>query len=159
MEAVITGLLYFSGKLLALPWVGCPRNSVDTEFRLVFLLPSISYSVRNWLKIPPNSAESRVVEFREIPRNFTEFRDFFHVRYSAYLYWYWIGTFYVLLYVCRLTFFPFLSGYTLPREANLLNYGVSEKMKRNAKLQNWGKGEYYMEALMSCSRQRYILYI
>jgi hypothetical protein len=41
--------------------VGCPRNSVDTEFRLFFLLPSVPYSVRNWLKFRRNSAEFRVI--------------------------------------------------------------------------------------------------
>ncbi len=49
------------------PQLGCPRNSVDTEFRLFFLLPSIPYSVRNWLKIPRNSAEFRVLFMYGIP--------------------------------------------------------------------------------------------
>ncbi len=40
--------------------VGCPQNSVDMEFRRFFLLPSIPYSVRNWLKFRRNSAEFRV---------------------------------------------------------------------------------------------------
>ncbi len=40
--------------------LGCPRNSVDTEFRWFFLLPSIPYSVRNWQKFRRNSAEFRV---------------------------------------------------------------------------------------------------
>jgi hypothetical protein len=41
--------------------VGCPRNSADTEFRRFFLLPSIPYSVRNWLQFRRNSAEFRDV--------------------------------------------------------------------------------------------------
>jgi hypothetical protein len=41
--------------------LGCPRNSVDTEFRLFLLLPSILYSVRNWLKFRQNSHEFRVI--------------------------------------------------------------------------------------------------
>ncbi len=56
--------------------VGCPRNSVDTEFRLFFLLPSIPYSVRNWLKFRRNSPEFHViysVKFRGISRNSVTF--------------------------------------------------------------------------------------
>ncbi len=56
------GILYlFLFHAEALPQVGCPRNSADTEFRLFFLLPSIPYSVRNWLQFRRNSVEFRVV--------------------------------------------------------------------------------------------------
>jgi hypothetical protein len=48
--------------------LGCPRNSAETEFRLFFLLPSIPYSVRNWLQFRRNSAEFRArVRARIIP--------------------------------------------------------------------------------------------
>ncbi len=40
--------------------VGCPLNSVHTDFRLFFLLPSIPYSVRNRLKFRRNSAELKI---------------------------------------------------------------------------------------------------
>jgi len=58
-------------------WVGCPRNSVGMEFRLFFLLLSIPYSVRNWLK------------FRGIPLKTVLYNSrnsvTFHVRNSVYL--------------------------------------------------------------------------
>jgi hypothetical protein len=56
--------------------IGCPRNSVDMEFRLFFLLPSIPYSVRNWLKFQRNSANSvsyNSVKFRGISQNYVTF--------------------------------------------------------------------------------------
>jgi hypothetical protein len=51
---------------------------VSTDFRRhgipsVFLLPSILYSVRNWLKFWRNSAEFRDVQFRGISRNSVTF--------------------------------------------------------------------------------------
>ncbi len=53
--------------------VGCPQNSVDTEFRLFFLLPSIPYSVRNWLKF-------RGILLNSVLYNIVKFRDFFHTK-------------------------------------------------------------------------------
>ncbi len=44
-------------------------NSVDTEFRMVFVLSSLPYSVRNCLK-------SRGISYCIIRQNFAEFRDF-----------------------------------------------------------------------------------
>jgi hypothetical protein len=85
--------IYCTVNKVSMHGIPSARNSV-----CFFLLPSIPYSVRNWLKISRNSAESHVEEFREIPQNFTEVRDFFHVRFSAYLYRYWIGTFYFMCY-------------------------------------------------------------
>ncbi len=108
---------------------------VSTEFRRhgipsVFLLPSIPYSVRNWLKFCRYSVSFNSLKFRGISRNSvtfscTEFRISLPIldRY-----------FYVLLYVCHLNFFPYLSGYPSPR-STLTKLRASEKMKRNAK---WG---------------------
>ncbi len=52
--------------------IRCPRVSVDTEFRLFFLLPSILYSVRNCLKyrgISRNSMLYNKEKFRGISQN------------------------------------------------------------------------------------------
>jgi hypothetical protein len=50
-------------KKLSVLQVGCPRNSVDTEYRLFF---TSVYSVfrAELAKIPRNSAEFRVILFR-----------------------------------------------------------------------------------------------
>ncbi len=66
-------------------YIGCPRNSVDMEFRMFFVLPYLPYSVRNRLKfrgIPCHRIGQNFPKFREISpskccgilQNFAEFR-------------------------------------------------------------------------------------
>jgi hypothetical protein len=52
----------------------CPGNSVDTEFRLFFVLSSLPYSARNCLK-------SRGISYCIIRQNFADFRDFSYTKF------------------------------------------------------------------------------
>ncbi len=52
--------------------VGCSRNSVDTEFRY-FLLPSIQFSVQNWLKFRGITLNSSICLQTDTYKSFLNF--------------------------------------------------------------------------------------
>jgi hypothetical protein len=54
-------------------WLGCPRNSVDTEFRLFFFTSVYSVFRAELAKIPLNSVSYNSMKFRGISRNSVTF--------------------------------------------------------------------------------------